>query len=276
MMKNHKKRTLKSALLVVMGLAVNATLSSAFAASLDDPVSQRGEEIYRTTCSNSFCHGPGGIAASAPRLAARGFDALYIAAVTANGVPDTQMVGFANALSSEDLNAVLTYVAGLNGITNPQFTPDNPLAGLGIEVANPKRIPLAGAEQEGREVFFDAYDKGLARCSTCHEVEGIGIPVAAPILNVPATVRALRNLDTAAVQTVHLGDEDMPAVILAQGISGTLFYDLTVVPPVMRTIPAEVPLSISEGSTWEHVDWIGAYSTAELEKVLAFLRAIRR
>lgn len=246
------------------------------AANLDDPLLNRGEEIYRMTCATSYCHGVSGLAAGAPRLAAREFDALYIASVTANGVPNTPMAAFGNALSPEDLTAVLTYVASLNGIFNPQFTSNDPLASLGIEVADPRRIPLAGAEQEGRELFFDAYDKGINRCSTCHEVEGIGIPVAAPILNVPGTVRALRNLETPAVQTVHLGDEEIPAVILAQGVSGTLFFDLTVVPPVQRTIAPELSLSISEGSTWEHADWIGAYTTDELEKVLSFLRAIRR
>lgn len=254
---------------------VAATLSAAaFAASLDDPVLDRGEEVYRVTCATSYCHGVDGAAAGAPRLAARDFDAAYIANVIAGGVKDTPMVGFANALSDEDLRAVMTYVARLNGIMNPQFGSNDPLASLGIAVANPRRIPLAGEEQAGRELFFDAYDKGLNRCSTCHEMEGIGIPVAAPIATVPASVRALRNLATPNVVTATLDGDAMPALLLSEGKAGTLFYDLTVVPPVLRTVQPEAALDFADRSDWRHADAIAAYTDRELERVLAFLRAI--
>ena len=266
-------RTLQGLLLLTVSIGV-------LAANLEDPMLERGEEVYQLTCATSYCHGPAGGAAGAPRLAAREFDALYIASVTANGVPDTPMVGFANALSAEDMTAVLTYVAFLNGIINPQFSVDDPLASLGIAVANPRRIPLAGAAQEGRELFFDAYDKGLKRCSTCHEVEGIGIPVASPIATVPASVSALRNIETPNISTVTLSiseDDSMPALLLSRGIAGVKFYDMSVVPPVLRTIPpgsdAQV-FNIQGNADWQHRDYISAYTDAELERVLTFLRAI--
>lgn len=244
------------------------------AAQSDDLVLQRGEEVYRMTCATSYCHGVGGMAAGAPRLAARDFDPLYIAGITANGVPDTPMVGFANALPPADLTAVMTYVANLNGIFNPQFSSNDPLASLGVTVANPRRIPLAGEEQEGRELFFDAYDKGLERCSTCHEMEGIGIPVAAPIISVPASVRALRNLVTPNVKSARLAGDSMPALVLSEGIAGTIFYDLTSVPPVQRTVQLDGDLTFSDASSWRHADYIDAYTNGELDKVLSFLRAI--
>jgi len=265
---------MKKFLMPCFALVCSAAIHTATAASLDSPVLQRGEEVYRTTCTNSFCHGVGGIQGSAPRLAAREFDAMYIANITANGVPNTPMAGFANALSSGDLNAVMTYVASLNGIYNPRFTSDDPLASLGIEVVNPRRIPLAGREQEGRELFFDAYGKGIRRCSTCHEMEGIGIPVAAPIMTVPATVRALRNLNTPAVQRATLNGDSMPALVLSQSVSGSKFYDLTSVPPVLRTVQPEADLTLYDSGNWQHQDYLSAYSTEELDKVLAFLRAI--
>lgn len=253
---------------------------NAYAANIDDPVLERGQEVYELTCATSYCHGPAGGQAGAPRLAAREFDALYIASVTANGVPSTPMVGFANALSAEDMNAVLTYVAFLNGIINPQFTVDDPLASLGIAVANPRRIPLAGEAQEGRELFFDAYDKSLKRCSTCHEVEGIGIPVASPIATVPGSVSALRNIETPNISTVTLSigsNESMPALLLSRGIAGVKFYDMSAVPPVLRTIPPESDLevfNIAGNADWHHHDYISAYTDAELERVLTFLEAI--
>ena len=261
-------RTLQGLLLLTVSIGV-------MAANLEDPMLERGEEVYQLTCATSYCHGPAGGAAGAPRLAAREFDALYIASVTANGVPDTPMVGFANALSAEDMTAVLTYVAFLNGIINPQFSVDDPLASLGIAVANPRRIPLAGAAQEGRELFFDAYDKGLKRCSTCHEVEGIGIPVASPISVIPDSVRNLRNLSTPNVSTMTLDGDSMSALLLSSGVSGTKFYDMSAVPPVLRSVPPGADLINTSGNTsWQHQDYIQAYTDAELERVLTFLKAI--
>jgi len=93
----------------------------AYAANMDDPVLERGQEVYELTCATSYCHGPAGGQAGAPRLAAREFDALYIASVTANGVPDTPMVGFANALSAEDMNAVLTMSRFSTASSIPSF-----------------------------------------------------------------------------------------------------------------------------------------------------------
>lgn len=257
------------------GLLLLTVSTWVLAANLDDPMLERGQEVYQLTCATSYCHGPAGAAAGAPRLAAREFDAMTIASITANGVPDTPMVGFANALSPEDMTAVLTYVASLNGIMNPRFSVDDPLASLGIAVANPRRIPLAGVAQEGRELFFDAYDKGLSRCSTCHEVEGIGIPVASPISVIPDSVRNLRNLSTPNVSTVTLDGDSMPALLLSRGVSGTKFYDMSAVPPVLRTAPPGAEIFNIQGNTdWQHQDHIQAYSEAELERVLIFLRAI--
>lgn len=244
------------------------------AASLDDPVLQRGEEVYRQTCATSYCHGPNGAAAGAPRLASRGFDEAYIAAITGNGVPDTQMAAFGGALSQGDFTAVLTYVASLNGILNPDFGSDDPLASLGIEVPNPLRIPLTGTAQQGRELFFDTWDKGVNRCSTCHEMEGVGLPVATAIRDVPASVQALRELDTPSVQTLRVEGESMPALLLSQGVTGTIFYDLGSVLPVMRTLPPGTAHTLEAGSGWQHAQAIERYSDEEAEAVLAFLRAI--
>jgi len=265
---------MNKALAMMFALAISTLPLASYSASPENPLLERGEEVYGETCANSFCHGVGGIAASAPRLAARDFDALYIASVTANGVPDTPMAGFANALPAADLNAVLTYVARLNGILDPQFSPDNPLAGLGIEVANPRQMPLAGSAQQGRELFFDAYDKGISRCSTCHEIEGRGIPVAAPIITIPASVTALHNIETPAVQRAVLANESMPALLLSRGVAGTIFYDLTSVPPVLRTIQPDQSLAFETNPQWKHNDFLQSYSNAELERVLNFLRAV--
>lgn len=245
-----------------------------YAANLDDPTLEHGKEVYQITCATSYCHGINGAAAGAPRLAARDFNAGYIASITANGVPDTPMAGFANALSEDDMKDVLTYVASLNGIFNPDFSSSDALAGLGIASPNARRIPLEGAPLQGRELFFDTYEKGINRCSTCHEIEGIGIPVAAPITTIPVSISALRSLTTANVLTATLGDEAMPVLLLSRGISGSKLYDLSSVPPVQRTIQPNQLLEIEDGSSWNHANFIQTYNDEEIDLVLRFLRAI--
>ncbi len=51
-----------------------------------------------------------------------------------------------------------------------------------------------------------------------------------------------------------------------------LFYDLTSAPPVERNAPPG-SVKISDGSNWRHWAVIGAYSDAELEAILVYLRA---
>jgi len=65
--------------------------------------------------------------------------------------------------------------------------------------------------------------------------------------------------------------EAMPALIVSQGKTRALFYDLTSVPPVLRTVDPGA-LKVAEGSAWRHSAVIGAYNDAELSSILGFLR----
>ena len=100
----------------------------------------------------------------------------------------------------------------------------------------------------------------------------MGIPVATPIGTVPADVAALRALATPHVQTATAGGESMPALVLNQGKQRTVFYDLTSVPPVRRTVEGEV--KIADGSSWKHAAAIASYNDADLTSILTFLRAV--
>ena len=82
-------------------------------------VLKQGQDVFSRTCSNSYCHGPSGAGGGAPRIAARGFEQAYINNVVTRGIPNTAMQSFSNTLSRADLNALVAYVASLNGIANP-------------------------------------------------------------------------------------------------------------------------------------------------------------
>jgi hypothetical protein len=119
-------------------------------------------------------------------------------------------------------------------------------------------------------LFFDAL-RGFSRCSTCHEVNGVGIPVTTPIAKIPADAAALRGLATPDIRTATVDGEAMPALIVSQGKTRALFYDLTSVPPVLRTVGPNA-LKVAESNAWRHVSVIGAYNDPELSSILGFLR----
>jgi mono/diheme cytochrome c family protein len=226
-------------------------------------VTARGEKVFQETCSTGYCHGAKGVAGGAPRLVGRGFDQAFITATVTRGVPGTAMRAFGTSLERRDLTAVIAYVASLNGIAAP---------GANASGARPASAlsPEAG---RGHDLFFDA-TRGFARCSICHEIAGMGIPVATPITSIPSDAAALRSLATPEVRTAVIDGDSMPALVVSEGKRGTIVYDLTSAPPVLRTEdPARVKLSA--GSTWKHSSLMGSYSDAELSAILAYLKATR-
>jgi mono/diheme cytochrome c family protein len=225
-----------------------------------------GEKVFAQSCATGYCHGARGTAAGAPRLAGRGFDQTYITSTIQRGLPGTAMPAFGSTLSRADLIAVITYVANLNGIDNPLIT----LGPGGPEPSGPAEPALSPEAERGRALFFDAL-RSFGRCSTCHEVNGVGIPVTTPISQIPANPSALRALATPDVKTATVDGEAMPALIVSQTKTHALFYDLTSVPPVLRTVKAQT-LRVHDGSAWRHESVIAAYNDAQLESILAFLR----
>jgi mono/diheme cytochrome c family protein len=229
-------------------------------------VVKQGEAVFSKTCATGYCHGIRGGPSGAPRLAARGFNQAYIDKVVRNGVPDTGMTSFTTRLSPPDLVAVIAYVATLNGIA----TPDVSMEGAGNAVSN--RPTLTGEAARGARLFSEAV-RSFGRCSTCHEVSGFGIPVAAPMAKVPTSAVELKALTTPNVKTGAIGGETMPVLVLSQGKQGAVFYDLTSAPPVQRNAePGSV--KFTDGSNWRHSSVIGAYNDSELAAILDYLRAV--
>lgn len=229
-------------------------------------LAQDGERLFAQTCGSGYCHNGRGVGGGAPRLAARGFDLAYIRSTVSNGVPGTSMPAFGPNLPAADVTAIVNYVASLNGIT--------PLAGRGGGAPAAAAPQLSADALRGRALFADAV-RGFGRCSTCHEAGGLGIPIAPPMFDIPADANALRSLATPRVSTVTVDGQSMPALILAARSASVVFYDLTVPPPVKRTVTA-ASFSNQEGSSWRHASVTTSYSDAELGAVLTFLRAVAK
>jgi mono/diheme cytochrome c family protein len=225
----------------------------------------RGADIFAKSCATGYCHGVKGAAGGAPRLAARGFDEAYIMNVTRAGVSGTAMQAFGSILTRPDLAAVVAYVGNLNGIAPSR----NPAAPVEPE---PRSLPPEAAK--GRALFSESV-RGFARCSTCHQVDGLGIPVATPIAKIPDDVRALRELATPQVKTVTAEGETFPALVVSQGARRTTFFDLTTPPPVQRTVDSN-NVKVTDSSAWRHASVLGSYHDEELESILTFLRTAAR
>ena len=242
-------------------LWIGTAIVAIVAACQAQDLAARGEQVFAKSCATGYCHGVKGQSSGAPRLAGRGFNEAYIENVVSRGISGTGMPSFTAALSSADLAAVVAYVAALNGVENP----DAGSAKTATETA------LTGEAARGRGLFFDAV-RGFGRCSTCHEVGGFGISVAAPIAQVPASVAAFKALATPNVKTGTLDGESMPVLVLSNGKQSALFYDLTSLPPVERNaLPGTV--KFTDGSNWRHASVLGAYNDTELDTILAYLRA---
>jgi mono/diheme cytochrome c family protein len=228
---------------------------------------KQGEQVFAKSCATGYCHGVRGGPGGAPRLAARGFETAYINNTVTNGIAGSGMRSFATALSRTDLAAVVAYVASLNDAADPNVGPD---AGTS-QSSGPA---LTGQAARGAQLFREAV-RGFGRCSTCHQVAGFGIPVAAPIAQVPGAVAALKALATPNVKTGIMDGESMPVLVLRDGKQATLFYDLTSSPPVQRNAqPGSV--KFNDGSNWRHSSTIGAYDDSELAAILAYLRAVTK
>jgi len=215
-----------------------------------------GEALFASTCGTGYCHATKGVGGGAPRLAARGLTTDFIRDKVTNGVAGTGMVAYKNSMNARDLAAVVAYVASLNE--------------AGSDGTRARRT-FTGTAEQGRNLFLQD-TLGFGRCSTCHQANGIGIPVAPPFASIPETLEAMKSLATPRVVTARAAGESMPALIMARRAQEVVFYDLASAPPVLRTLAPDA-VQITEGSSWRHASALGPYTDTELAAVLAFLRA---
>ena len=251
---------LPAALLIAAGAPVQAQ-------SLEE-ILEQGEQTFLVTCATGYCHAAGGaLGGGASRLAGRGFDQDYIREVTLRGLTGTAMPGFGEVLTADEISAAVAYVAVLNDIANPF------IGGMTLEGSDGTTPELSSEAVEGRALFHESV-RGFTRCATCHRVAGSGVPAANPLLDIPVDAAALRAIATLeSVSTATVGGESMPALLVSEGASRTLFYDFTSAPPVLRTVNNN-ELGLEPGNPWRHDQVLGTYSEAELELILEYLRAV--
>jgi len=221
---------------------------------------KQGEQVFEKSCATGYCHGIKGEPSGAPRLAGRGLSQTYITQAVTRGIAEGGMPSFARELSSAEIAAVVVYVASLNGTAGAANTTST-------------RTKSASAEAQAGEHLFRDPLRGFGRCSTCHSVERYGIPIAPLIRHVPASLADFKALISPTARLATVDGESIPVLLLAAGKSNTMFYDLSVLPPVQRVV-ASSEFRMSANVTWDHSSVVHAYNDADLGAVLAYLRDV--
>lgn len=235
-------------------IALSLLLTAAFA--------QDGAKVFQQSCAVGYCHGTGGSANRAPKLAGRSFDRAYLQRVVAKGIPSTAMPGFQGKIKDSDLAAVVEYVLTLGSGGSAATS----------AAAAPSSAPVQ-RNLPGKDLFFDPV-RGT-RCGTCHALEGMGTSVG-PNLGAIANISssAITGVKAQHVQTAAAAGDRFPALVLEKKGDWIRLYDLTTTPPVLRTLPArDVTLSASD---WRHSAAITSYTPQELDNITEYLRSLSR
>lgn len=250
----------------VGAVLAGVALASSSPAAAQDLLLVQGEQVFNRSCATSYCHGPKGAPAGAPRLSARGFDQTYIENTLLAVYQARPCRHSPEVYGGQSWTVLSPTWPTSKGLSIGQLAGQKAPAG-----ARPSRKKFSPPTPSGAGSVFGCSAR-LGRCSTCHEVNGIGIPVATPIASVPVNVEALRLLAIPSVRTAIFESQSMPALLLSNGSRGIVFYDLTTAPPVLHTAqPGTV--TWREGSDWRHSPFTKAYNDFELEFILAYLRS---
>lgn len=227
-----------------------------------------GEKVFLATCAVGYCHGVGGAANRGPRLRGRTFEAGYVERVVRHGIPNSAMPAFESRLSQADLTAVVAYVTGIAGATAPGTA-----APAAPEAPKPAALPAEAAA--GRSLFQDATREN--RCAVCHQAGGTepkaGPDVVAAARRDPqglmAAIRASRA--TTVRRVVLRSGEAFPARVAAETPQLVRVYDLSGLPPVLRTLRRAEVVSLEPDPEWNHARAAAGYSDAELTEIGRYL-----
>jgi mono/diheme cytochrome c family protein len=249
-------------------------LLSLFAQSaIDSAVIARGEKIFAQSCSVGYCHGVAGAAGRGPRLRGRSFSKDYLLTVTRDGIPSSAMPAWKDRLKDDEIRAVVEYVVSLSSATDPA-PPANPMPpGIGpAAIASFSGPPQAA---RGHALFFDPLRNN---CGVCHAVGGRGIAIGPELTTMPVKDAAELTSQIHATRSRHVvtaklaTGEEFPALLAEQDANVVRLYDLTLTPPVLRTLARRDVVSLTQNAAWRHEDFVHDYPAAELDDVVVYLR----
>jgi mono/diheme cytochrome c family protein len=138
-----------------------------------------------------------------------------------------------------------------------------------------KAAPTAQIER-GRELFTNT-KKGVA-CKTCHQLGGIGTAIAPDLTNmasngsVHSIVLTMHMTMTEHVYRVKTAVNSFPGILKQKYGDRVEYYDLSQIPPVVRTLALKEIVSTERDEKWHHPPALAHYSAQELADIIAFLK----
>jgi hypothetical protein len=141
--------------------------------------------------------------------------------------------------------------------------------------AQEKTAPTAQIER-GRELFTNA-KKGVA-CKTCHSLGGVGTAIGPNLTNmasngsVHSIVMTMHMTMTEHVYRVKTASNSFPGILKQKYGDKSEYYDLSEIPPVLRTLSANQIVSLVRDQEWRHPPSMANYTAQELADVISFLK----
>jgi Cytochrome c len=128
----------------------------------------------------------------------------------------------------------------------------------------------------GRELFTNS-KKGVA-CKTCHSLAGIGTAIAPDLTtiasggSVHSLVMTMHMTMTENVYRVKTAVSSFPGILKQKVGDRVQYYDLSQIPPVLRTLYRNQIVSLERDEKWRHPPALANYTQQELADVIAFLK----
>ena len=135
--------------------------------------------------------------------------------------------------------------------------------------------PISAQASRGKEIFLKGA-KGVA-CSTCHSMAGLGTAIGPDLTNMASYapprgfVQTMHMSMTEHVQEVKGADGVFPAIVKEKKDEQTDVWDLSQMPPVLRTMPTK-QITLTRDQKWKHPPATVEYTSQELADVIGFLK----
>jgi mono/diheme cytochrome c family protein len=136
--------------------------------------------------------------------------------------------------------------------------------------------PITPQAQRGRDLFTNS-PKGTP-CGTCHFMDGTGTAVGpdltklASVVGPRGLVMTIQMSMTAYVQEVKTPTGTFPGIQKEKNGDAVQIWDLSKMPPVLRTLQASEISSMKQNEKWKHPPTLAGYSSQELADIIAFLK----
>jgi putative heme-binding domain-containing protein len=256
---------------------------------------EAGQEMFQSTCANSYCHAEDGGGAGLTNLQNRHFTATQVTQIISDGVAGTSMPAWKTKYNSDQIAKLAAYILSLssNSSDSPNGTPGAQEPAVANTSADRAKltdsyfpaveVEVGGNAAHGRSIFFD--DAEPSNCGVCHTFQGKGGRVGPDLSNLTnkspdEILRSILRPDTVVDQrytTISITTRDGKQYIgVKRDDTKDLIrmYDASSMPPVLRSfLKSDVKKTETLRSSVMPNDYEEKYSKKDLLDLVTYLKA---